>query len=75
MPFCRTNRGGLITFHGPGQLVIYPIIDLRLISVKEAHKPVAKVGVRRYVYLIEEAIIKAVRSFGLSSADRSPNTG
>ncbi|VDK62006.1 unnamed protein product [Onchocerca ochengi] len=73
--FYRTKRGGLITFHGPGQLVVYPIVDLHLLHVKGPDQNSTLVGVRRYVYLVEEAIIKTVRSFGLVGADRSPNTG
>lgn len=48
--FVRTNRGGLITFHGPGQLTVYPIIDLR-------HFPDLKDSVRCYVRALEETII------------------
>ncbi|CAG9532457.1 unnamed protein product [Cercopithifilaria johnstoni] len=73
--FYRTKRGGLITFHGPGQLVVYPIVDLHLLHVKGPDQNSTAVGVRRYVYLIEEVIIKTVRSFGLLGAGRSPNTG
>ncbi|VIO98248.1 Uncharacterized protein BM_BM10007 [Brugia malayi] len=73
--FFRTKRGGLITFHGPGQLVVYPIVDLHSLHVKGPDQNSTVVGVRRYVYLVEEAIIKTVRDFGLRGADRSPNTG
>ncbi|VDN83787.1 unnamed protein product [Brugia pahangi] len=73
--FFRTKRGGLITFHGPGQLVVYPIVDLHSLHVKGPDQNSTIVGVRRYVYLVEEAIIKTVRDFGLRGADRSPNTG
>lgn len=73
--FYRTSRGGLITFHGPGQLVVYPIIDLHSFRVKGQAQNSTVVGVRRYIYLIEEAIIKTVRAFGLRDATRSTNTG
>ncbi|EJW84871.1 lipoyl(octanoyl) transferase [Wuchereria bancrofti] len=73
--FFRTKRGGLITFHGPGQLVVYPIVDLHSLHVKGPDQNSTVVGVRRYVYLVEEAIIKTVRDFGLLGADRSSNTG
>lgn len=72
--FYRTDRGGLITYHGPGQLVAYPIMDLASLSVRHRDSPSVKVGVRRYVYLIEEAVIQSLAHFGLS-AGRSSNTG
>ena len=50
----HTSRGGSITYHGPGQLVGYPIINLR-----ESH-----IGVRKYVRQLEEVIIKTLASFG-----------
>lgn len=62
--FYRTNRGGLITFHGPGQLVAYPVIDL-----KEFHT-----NVRCYVSQIERMIIKLCEEFGLRG-QTSPDTG
>lgn len=48
--FVRTNRGGLITFHGPGQLTVYPIIDLQSF-------PFLKDSVRCYVHALENTII------------------
>lgn len=63
--FYRTNRGGLITFHGPGQLVAYPIMNL-----KNLQKP----GVRCYVSSIEQTIINMCKAFGIR-AETSPHTG
>jgi lipoyl(octanoyl) transferase len=51
----ETNRGGKSTFHGPGQLVCYPILDLK------RHGR----DVKRYVRDLEEALIKTVEPFGL----------
>ena len=63
--FQRTNRGGLITFHGPGQLVAYPIINLK------NYKPA---GVRCYVERIEETVIQLCKQINIQ-AERSPHTG
>ncbi|KAM3615456.1 uncharacterized protein V6R79_002530 [Siganus canaliculatus] len=60
----RTNRGGLITFHGPGQLVCYPVLNLS--SFKKS--------VRWYVGQLEQTVIAACRSFGIQ-ASTSPHTG
>lgn len=49
------ERGGDVTFHGPGQLVVYPILDL------EHHH----LGVKDYVYLLEEAVIKTLKEFDI----------
>jgi len=59
--FFKTNRGGDITFHGPGQLVAYPIFDLDNFFT----------DIHKYLRFLEEAIIKTLEEFGLS-ATRSP---
>jgi lipoyl(octanoyl) transferase len=59
--FFRTNRGGDITFHGPGQIVGYPILDLE--------KFYTDIG--KYLRNIEEVIILTLAEYGIK-ADRSP---
>ncbi len=51
-----TNRGGQVTFHGPGQVVAYPLIDLKR----------AGYFVKEYVYRLEEAIIRTLMHFGVT---------
>ena len=60
----KINRGGLSTFHGPGQLVVYPILNL------QKFKP----SVRWYVSQLEETIIQTCLSYGLK-AERTEHTG
>lgn len=55
--FHRTNRGGLITFHGPGQLVAYPIINLKNFQT----------SVRWYVCHVEKTIINLCRKYGITA--------
>jgi lipoyl(octanoyl) transferase len=63
--FVRTNRGGDITYHGPGQLVGYPIIDLEAF----------KLGVKNYIELMEESIIRTIAHFGLKGERLDGATG
>ena len=63
--FFHTNRGGDITYHGPGQIVGYPILDLENFEI----------GLRRYIELMEEAIIKTIAEFGLVGGRDSKATG
>lgn len=51
-----TNRGGQVTYHGPGQVVAYPLIDLQR----------AGYYVKEYVYRIEEAVIRTLAHFGVT---------
>ena len=53
--FVKVNRGGDITYHGPGQLVVYPIIDMANFSV----------GVKDYVDRLEEVVIRTVGEYGI----------
>ena len=56
IPVIATNRGGQVTFHGPGQVVAYPLIDLQR----------AGYYVKEYVYRIEEAVIRTLDHFGVT---------
>ena len=56
IPVIQTNRGGQVTFHGPGQVVAYPLIDLKR----------AGYYVKEYVYRIEEAVIRTLAHFGVT---------
>jgi lipoyl(octanoyl) transferase len=56
IPVVATNRGGQVTFHGPGQVVAYPLIDLKR----------AGYFVKEYVYRIEEAVIRTLGHFGVT---------
>lgn len=49
------NRGGDITYHGPGQLVAYPIIDLEAFAI----------GIKRYISLLEDVVIETLKPYGI----------
>jgi lipoyl(octanoyl) transferase len=53
----RTNRGGQVTYHGPGQIVAYPLIDLRR----------RKLGVREFVNRIEQALIDTLATWNIQA--------
>lgn len=55
--FFHIDRGGDITFHGPGQLVCYPILDLERIGI----------GLREYIEALEEAVIRTVARYGITA--------
>ena len=63
--FCPTDRGGDVTYHGPGQLVGYPILDLR-----EWHRDVGA-----YVRGVEQAIIDTVAEYGIEAGRIPKLTG
>jgi lipoate-protein ligase B len=64
-PLVETDRGGDITFHGPGQLIAYPIMDLRG----------ARLGVVDYVRSLEEVIMRTLRDYGIVSGLECGLTG
>ena len=59
-PVVKTDRGGQVTYHGPGQLVMYLLLDLRR----------RKIGIKDYVYLLEQSLIDYLERTGLSAARR-----
>lgn len=63
--FVHTNRGGDITYHGPGQLVGYPIFDLANFNI----------GLKQYIHNIEEAIIRLLHDYNISSTRLEGATG
>ena len=56
IPVVATNRGGQVTYHGPGQVVAYPLIDLQR----------AGYFVKEYVYRLEEAVIRTLMHFNIT---------
>jgi len=65
IPVIHVERGGDITFHGPGQIVMYPIIDLRA----------ARLGVIDYVGLLEEVMIRTAADWGIEAGRNPLNRG
>jgi lipoyl(octanoyl) transferase len=65
IPVVQIDRGGQVTYHGPGQLVVYPLIDLR-------RRPL---GVRQLVVALENAVIDTVAEFGIAAAGRRDAPG
>jgi lipoyl(octanoyl) transferase len=63
--FYHTNRGGDITYHGPGQIVGYPVVDLYALDI----------GIKKYIHLIEETIIRTVRAYGHETTRLEGATG
>lgn len=60
IPVVQIDRGGQVTYHGPGQLVVYPLVDLRR----------AKLGVRDIVTALEQSVIQLASDFGISAEAR-----
>ena len=63
--YYKTNRGGDITYHGPGQIVGYPILDLEMLGI----------GLKQYVTLLEESIIALLQSYGITATQMDGATG
>lgn len=63
--FVKVNRGGDITYHGPGQLVVYPIVDMANFGV----------GVKDYVERLEEVVIRTVGEYGIKGERLEGATG
>jgi lipoyl(octanoyl) transferase len=60
IPVVQIDRGGQVTYHGPGQMVVYPLIDLRR----------ARLGVRDLVVALERSVIQLAEEFGISAQCR-----
>jgi lipoyl(octanoyl) transferase len=56
IPVVQSNRGGQVTYHGPGQVVAYPLVDLRRLGIY----------VKEYVFRIEQAVIRTLEGYGVT---------
>jgi lipoyl(octanoyl) transferase len=56
IPVVRTQRGGQVTYHGPGQVVAYPLVDLRRLHIY----------VKEYVYRLEQAVLDSLAAWGVT---------
>ena len=65
IPVIRIDRGGQVTYHGPGQLVVYPLIDLRR----------ARMGVRDFLTALERAVIAFAGRYGIAAECRASAPG
>ncbi|WP_027159729.1 lipoyl(octanoyl) transferase LipB [Methylobacter luteus] len=65
IPVIRSDRGGQVTYHGPGQLVIYTLLDIKRL----------KIGVRQLVTILEQAMISALAGYGITALARTEAPG
>lgn len=65
IPVVQIDRGGQVTFHGPGQLMVYPLLDLRRIGL----------GVRTLVTALEQSVVDLVRQYDIVAASRADAPG
>ncbi|QIL89757.1 lipoyl(octanoyl) transferase LipB [Microbulbifer sp. SH-1] len=65
IPVVQVDRGGQVTYHGPGQLVVYPLLDLRR----------GKIGVRDLVSALENATVDMLAAYGIAAAPRADAPG
>ncbi len=65
IPVVQTDRGGQVTYHGPGQLVVYPLVDIRRLGI----------GVRDLVVRLEQSVIDLVAPFGVQAMGRRDAPG
>jgi lipoyl(octanoyl) transferase len=65
IPVVKADRGGQVTYHGPGQVVVYTLLDLTRLNT----------GVRKLVTLIEQSIIELLASYGVASNARQDAPG
>lgn len=65
IPVIHVDRGGQVTYHGPGQIVVYPLLDLRRL----------RIGVREYVNRIEQAIIDTLEEWNIHAERREGAPG
>ncbi len=65
IPVVQIDRGGQVTFHGPGQLMIYPLIDLKR----------SNIGVRNLVTALEQSVVDLVAEHGIAAAARADAPG
>lgn len=65
IPIVQVERGGDITFHGPGQLIVYPIVDLKN----------AKISIMDYINALEEVMIRVVEAWGIKAERNAANRG
>ena len=65
IPIINTDRGGQVTYHGPGQLVIYTLLDIKRLNL----------GIRRLVTILEQAMIYALAQYGVIAVSRADAPG
>ena len=65
IPVVQTERGGQVTYHGPGQLVVYPLLDIRRLGL----------NVRTLVTRLEQSVIDLVAPWGIAAAGRRDAPG
>ena len=65
IPVIHSDRGGQITYHGPGQLVIYTLLDIKRL----------KINIRELVTILEQAVISTLALYGISAVSRADAPG